>query len=172
MTRYHLAKIVDWAGSLQSRKRMQKVAYLLQIKGLPLDASFGLHHYGPYSHEVARLSDEMVQSSLLAERTEPIMVGQQYSYRLTDEAKKQLADFESVPRGSELARRMAEFKPLAEELLRADLKELEVASTIVFFRKQGHDWPAAVEKTREFKELPAGTQFLKRAEELSRRIVD
>ena len=35
MTRYQLAKIVDWAGTLDTRKRMQKVVYLLQVVGLP-----------------------------------------------------------------------------------------------------------------------------------------
>jgi hypothetical protein len=36
MNRYQLAKIVDWAGTLETRKRMQKVVYLLQVAGCPL----------------------------------------------------------------------------------------------------------------------------------------
>ena len=67
MNRYQLAKIVDWAGTLETRKRMQKVVYLLQVAGCPLGADYTLHHYGPYSQEVARLTDEMVQTGILTE---------------------------------------------------------------------------------------------------------
>ena len=77
MNRYQLAKIVDWAGTLETRKRMQKVVYLLQVAGCPLGADYTLHHYGPYSHDVARLTDEMVQASLLVEKTTSNAVGQQ-----------------------------------------------------------------------------------------------
>src|SRR5713226_2600892 len=35
MTRYQLAKLVQWAGTLRTRKRMQKVVYLLQLAGCP-----------------------------------------------------------------------------------------------------------------------------------------
>ena len=63
MNRYQLAKIVQWAGTLRSRKRMQKMIFLLQAAGCPLDADYDLHHYGPYSQDVARLTDEMVRRS-------------------------------------------------------------------------------------------------------------
>ena len=89
MNRYQLAKIVDWAGTLDTRKRMQKVVYLLQVAGCPLGADYTLHHYGPYSHDVARLTDEMVQASLLAEKASSNAVGQQYSYSLSDERSQQ-----------------------------------------------------------------------------------
>lgn len=171
MTRYQLAKIVDWAGTLQSRKRMQKVASLLQTNGCPIEADFNLHHYGPYSQEVSRLSDEMVQAKMLEEWSVPNMAGQQYSYKVSDDARHRVAEFEAHPDGSLQARRMAPFEGLARELLRMDLRELEVASTIVFFRNQGHGWPVAVEKTCQFKGLPPGTPFLPKAEELARRIV-
>ena len=89
MNRYQLAKIVDWAGTLETRKRMQKVVYLLQVAGCPLGADYTLHHYGPYSHDVARLTDEMVQASLLVEKTTSNAVGQQYSYSLLGERPQQ-----------------------------------------------------------------------------------
>ena len=70
MNRYQLAKIVQWAGTLRSRKRMQKMIFLLKAAGCPLDADYDLHHYGPYSQDVARLTDEMVREKLLCETTE------------------------------------------------------------------------------------------------------
>jgi uncharacterized protein YwgA len=171
MTRYQLAKIVEWAGTIHSRKRMQKLVFLLQAAGCPLDADYDLHHYGPYSQDVARLTDGMVREQLLDERMEAHTYGEQYSYRLSPESSRQIAAYEASPPGSGLARQMAAFEPLARQLYETDLKELEVAATIVFFRKQGQDWPAAVAKTCQFKYLPADAPFLKKAEELARRIV-
>lgn len=46
MTRYQLAKLISWAGTLHSRKKMQKVVFMLQAAGCPLDAEFYLHLYG------------------------------------------------------------------------------------------------------------------------------
>jgi uncharacterized protein len=171
MERYQLARIVNWAGTFHSRKRMQKLIFLLQAAGCPLDADYDLHHYGPYSQDVARLTDEMVQMKLLNERTEPHPYGQQYSYVLSEDASRQISEYESSPRGSDPARTMAGFRELAQKLYQTDLKELEVASTIVFFRKQGHDWPIAVQKTRVFKNLPSDTPFLETCKALACEII-
>src|SRR5262245_51870399 len=110
MNRYQLAKMVDWAGTLDTRKRMQKVACVLQ------GADFNLHHYGPYSQEVARLTDEMVQARILDERDESNMVGQQFSYSLNEGARKNLADFEATPRGRAAAAELEPHEDLARRL--------------------------------------------------------
>lgn len=170
MNRYQLAKIVDWAGTLDTRKRMQKVAYLLWVAGCRLDADFNLHHYGPYSQEVARLTDEMVQAGILDERAESNMVGQQFSYSLSEGARKNLADFEATPRGRAAAAELEPHEDLARRLFQADLKDLEYASTAVFFRQQGHDWPEAIEKMCQFKGLTPGGRVVERAGELARQI--
>jgi uncharacterized protein YwgA len=171
MTRYQLGKLVEWAGTFHSRKRMQKIIFLLQAAGCPLDADYDLHHYGPYSEDVARLIDAMVGEKLLEERMEVHPYGEQYSYTLPDESRRQIAEYEAGPRGAQPAEQIAQFQPLARTLYQTDLKELEVAATIVFFRKQGHDWPVAVEKTGQFKDLPVGMPLVKEAQELARRIV-
>jgi uncharacterized protein YwgA len=171
MTRYQLAKVVGWAGTLDTRKRMQKVAYLLQVAGCPLEAEYGLHHYGPYSQEVSRLTDEMVQANLLIEKAESNLVGQQYSYRLSDGARQSLSDFEATPQGRSVSESMSRFEPLARRLFQSDLKELEFASTIIFFHRQGHDWPEAIEKMCEFKGLMPGTRPVERADALAREII-
>ncbi len=172
MTRYQLAKIVDWAGTLRTRKRMQKVVYLLQVKGCPLESEYRLHYYGPYSHDVARLTDEMVRGGMLDEKSEEDAAGERFSYRLSERARQQVAAHEAKPDGSLEAKQIGKFEDLARELLVVDLKELEVASTIVFFRKHGSEWHDAVDKTCQFKGLPPDTPFLKRTQELARRIID
>jgi uncharacterized protein len=171
MDRYQLAKIVEWAGTLHSRKRMQKVVYLLQIAGCQLQADYILHHYGPYSQEVARLTDEMVRSGLLEETSEASPVGVQYFYRLPETTRRQIEVYERSPRSAEWRDLMAPFEAKAKVLIAADLKELEIAATLVYFFGQEGDWSLADEKTRQFKNLPAGSALLTRAVVLARQVV-
>jgi uncharacterized protein YwgA len=171
MNRYQLAKIVEWAGTLRSRKRMQKMVFLLQAAGCPLDVAYDLHYYGPYSQDVARLTDEMVREKLLVETTETRPFGEQYSYALTDGAIRQISEYEASPRGTGPAKEMTQFESLARKLCNTDLWELEVASTIAFFRKQGHGWPASVDKTRQFKNLAGDSPFLETCKAIASEIV-
>jgi uncharacterized protein YwgA len=159
VTRYQLAKLVEWAGSLNSRKRLQKVVFLLQAAGCPLEADFYLHHYGTYSEDVARLTDEMVRLDLLKETSEPFMGGSKYSYQLSEPAQRQLAELEQTDRGRGLAVQLAPFEAKAKALLAADVKQLEYASTILYFRLEGNDWPEAADKAVQFK----GTSLVRNA---------
>lgn len=171
MTRYQLAKLVEWAGKLNSRKRLQKVVFLLQASGCPFNADYTLHHYGPYSQEAARLSDEMVQAGLLKEESQENQVGLQYSYDLTEHAKERVKLLEATPQGKEMAEQLVPFEKEAKKLLKMDLKELEVASTMVYFRQQGHDWPESVERTCKFKNLTPRLGLVKKAKELALQII-
>src|SRR4051794_27601331 len=101
MTPYLLVKLVDWVGELHARKRLQKVVFLLQAAGCrPFDASFILHRFGPYSSEVSALTDQMVANGLLQEKAVPNGVGMQYSYELTESAKKSLEVLEREEKGA------------------------------------------------------------------------
>lgn len=155
MKRYQLAKLVDWAGRLESRKRLQKVVYMLQAAGCQLDADFYLHRYGPYSDDVARLTDEMVRADLLKESETQISCGSMYTYQLPAAIKQKLGETEVTERGVEWMNQMVSFEDLAKSLFKADAKQLEYASTIVYFRKQGLDWPDAVARAEQFKQTPA-----------------
>jgi pimeloyl-ACP methyl ester carboxylesterase len=53
------------------------------------------------------------------------------------------------------------------EFVQTDLKQLEYASTIVFFRRLGLDWPTAIEKACAFK----ATQAVRSTEPLARRVI-
>jgi uncharacterized protein YwgA len=170
MTRYQLVKIVAWAGTFHSRKRLQKLVFLLQQAGCPLDADFILHHYGPYSEELSRLTDELVRLHLLDEVAEDNSVGQQFSYRLSEQAGGQLAQLEQTDRGRQMAAQMAPYEGQARALLDADLKELEVAATILYFQRRGHDWPEAVERTCVFKGIAASSALVGRAEKMARAV--
>ena len=151
MTRFQLATLVSWASPLKTRKRLQKVVFMLQAAGCRLDTDFTLHHYGPYSEDLARLTDEMVRQGFLEEQEEENGRGKQYSYRLPAPVQRQLDELEKSERGRELAEALVPFELQAKELLAADLKTLEYASTISFFRSIGDDWDAAVKSAAAFK---------------------
>src|SRR5260221_381427 len=144
MTRYQLAKLISWAGTLRSRKRMQKVVFMLKAAGFPTEAEYRLHHFGPYSDDVAHLADEMTQAKLLEEHEEATAVGNSYDYRLSEKAKASMAEFEATPRGEAEAAALVEHHPLAMRMFGADLKDLEYAATLVYFRHRGLKWTEAI----------------------------
>jgi hypothetical protein len=67
---------------------------------------------------------------------------------------------------------MERFKPVAVRLFQVDLKDLEFASTIIYFRKESHDWPTAVAKMCLFKGLTKGSQVVERADSLACEITE
>jgi uncharacterized protein YwgA len=172
MTRYQLAKLVAWADILDSRKRLQKVAFLLQAAGCPLEADFILHRPGPYSEYLSRLTDEMVRLGMLEENATESPVGSQYSYRLSPQTSEEMRHLEQAERGRRMAEQMAPFEKLAMYLLFVDVKELEVAATVMYFRRQGLDWPAAKEKASVFKSIPTESSQCIRAVALARSVVE
>ena len=55
---------------ISGKKRLQKFGMLLQYAGLGLDVDFSLHHYGPYSSELADAADELSWSGAIKEEAE------------------------------------------------------------------------------------------------------
>lgn len=170
MTNYHLAKLVEWTGTLKTRKGMQKLVYLLQANGCPFDAGYRLHHFGPYSDDVAEIADDLVRRGFLQERAVANAAGKQFNYSLTAKAAASIAELEATPRGASRHAELAGFETLAQDLVRRDVRELELAATIVFFRQQHHEWPAAVEKACQFKSLARDKGLLQKAEKLAKRV--
>lgn len=136
MKRVQLAKLIEWAGTLRTRKRMQKLIYMLQANGCPLGAGFTLHHYGPYSDDVASLTDEMTASGLLEEEEEANYVGRAFNYRLSAKGAKWLREMEKLPDVKRSLKHLERWKGIAEELNEHDVRELEVAATILAFKRR------------------------------------
>jgi uncharacterized protein YwgA len=175
MKRYHLAKLVDWAGTLETRKRLQKVVYLLQEAGCPLEADFFLHRFGPYSPDVARLTDDMVARDLLIEHESENALGRQFGYELTEEGKRQLNGVEERSDWQELRNRLEQHEPLAKRLFAADLRQLELAATIAYFRRMNRvdsAWPEARRQACRFKGVDPESTFAVAAEELARTAIE
>lgn len=152
MDKLQLALLTSWAEEeglrgIQGRKRMQKVIYFLQQVGCPIDADYTLHHYGPYSREVANVSDIMVAEGLLNEQGGN---GEQYAYTLGSQTKMMLDQIGQ----SENAESFQKFRPQAIELLRTDLWKLELGSTILYFYRSGrtkHNWESALREACTYK---------------------
>lgn len=148
MNRLQLVTLLSWAGEggLQGRKRLQKVVYFLQAAGCPLGCRYTLHHFGPYSRDVADACDELVAAGLVEEHGGPA-AGASYSYTLKPETRhflQQAADAQ-----------MQRFAGLGAELIDADLWQLELGSTVLFFHGQLGNWEQSLARACEFKRVPA-----------------
>lgn len=172
MNKYCLAKVVQWAGpvGVAGRKRLQKVVYLLQKAGFPSDAEFGLHHFGPYSRDVAEACDDLVAANVLQEQMCDNAVGTQYTYTLLPNNGNAALDRTEL-RLPQLTAQVAPFRRLAEDVLARDLWELELGSTIYFFYERVENWDEAIRRACKFKGVDRSTDSAARpAETLAKSI--
>lgn len=164
MNRLQLATLLSWAGEsgVQGRKRLQKVVYFLQQAGCPLDCAYTLHHFGPYSLDVAHACDEMVAAGLIKEEATLQSWGTQYGYKLKPRTQAFLdqADDQS----------MEPFREQGAELIAEDLWLLELGSTIQFYYGQTRNWDHALEQACTFKKVRPDDEDSKKALELSMRV--
>ncbi len=166
MTRYQLAKLVQWAGTLRTRKRLQKTVYLMKRAGASFNDAFCLHRYGPYSHDLADTTDEMVAVGLLEQDGD----GNGYNYRLAADAAGSLAQFEETGPGKESADALGRFKALFEKLSGTDPRVLELAATIVYHLGHGKNLPEAVDATCRHKGETPESHNIQEAKELAERV--
>ncbi len=154
MTAYQLIKLVSMAGTLRTRKRLQKVVYLLQESGMDFDAAFRLHHYGPYSSDVADLLNQMSNEGILVQDVEANQAGSQYEYSLDDEWKAKLDAFEEGSTGQCEKRPFDDQADIIHKLLDNNLWQLELGSTTAYFRRQKEEsWENAFTHACQFKNV-------------------
>lgn len=174
MDRCQLATLVKWAETLKTRKRLQKVVYLLQAAGCDFKVGYTLHHYGPYSQDVASLTDKMVQAGLLHEEKTPNPIagtGTSFLYRLTEKAQEQL---ERPERGDSIQKRLGrldQFESLARDLLgQPDLQKLEFGATVAYLHAKKPDagWEEARISAATFKHQDADSATMRDAERFAR----
>ncbi len=173
MDKYRVAKLVELAGKLWTRKKLQKVVYLLKAAGCPFDADFTLHHYGPYSHDLARLTDDMVRSGLLEEEAAPNQAaGKSYSYNLSPRARRQLRELDEAPGRPAAIAEFEKFEGLAFQLLGEPVSRLEFAATIAYFKRPGRTWDEARAAAGKFKKLPPDGPEMGEAQRLAREVME
>lgn len=149
MNRLQLATLLSWGGEdgIQGRKRLQKVVFFLQEAGCALDCRYTLHHYGPYSRDVADRCDEMLAAGLIEEAGGPTNGDMQYIYTLKPQTRNALNQTTDAA--------MRPFRTRGEALIKEQLWTLELGSTILLFYRQTCDWDQALNKACEFKNVSA-----------------
>jgi uncharacterized protein YwgA len=127
-----LAAVLKISGTLAGRVRVQKVAYLLQQKGMHelADVEFEFHHYGPYSEEVASVLSQAVDANIIVEKT------------VSFDDEWQRFEYTLSPRGSEYVAMVGEdsmslIKTVVSETVDQHWRTLELAATVLFFQKRG-----------------------------------
>ncbi len=172
MEKLHLALLAKWAeeaglGGIKGRKRLQKVVYFLSQAGCRLDVDYHLHHYGPYSREVANLTDVMVSEGLLSETGGG---GSQYEYCLAPHASALIDDIRRAC--PEDLRPLDKFAPFAKKLFAEELWLLELGSTILYFYRLQpgiRNWESALSSACLFKKVDAGSASSRRALDLAQK---
>lgn len=164
MNRHQLATLLSWAGEqgLSGRKRLQKVVFFLQVAGCDLGCHYTLHHFGPYSRDVAAACDEMVAAGLIDETGGPQNGSMQYAYKL----KPHILNLAKQTPEPQLQR----FYNLGKDLIGADLWHLELGSTILFFYRQKPDWNQALEEACKFKKAVANADTSQKALTLAQQL--
>ncbi len=140
----NIARLVNACGTIEGRKKLQKIVYLLQSLGYPFREDFRYLHYGPYSSQVKNEIDWLVDDvDLIDEKPTNAGPFQTYLYtpkiHLTEQLKG--IGLDSLPEWAEKAR----------ELNQHDAQTLEAISTVVFLRKCGYEDDRLRERFGELK---------------------
>jgi uncharacterized protein YwgA len=153
--------LIDWnGGTLESRIRLQKAAYLLKHLGVQpfASAKFVYHYYGPYSREFSDALHQLVVSGLIEEsRDEYDATSTKYIYKLTPAGKSLLSQVEFND---------PQVAALAQRILQPHWRVLELAATALFVQKEEGlpDRHTAMERALELK--PECTDYRSQSEEL------
>lgn len=170
MDTYALAKLIASVGEVDSRKRLHKCVFLLQLAGLDMGAEYCLYYYGPFSRDVADATDLLTQSKILKETEIPNPMGASYSYKVTEIGKGMLADYEAKPEGKAACKQVSAFVDQFHALLAEPLWTLELASTVAFYRFVRNRAPGeARAMTAEFKHVRPNASVLDDAEKIAER---
>ena len=170
MNTYALAKLIASVGEVDSRKRLHKCIFLLQLAGLETRAEYCLHYYGPFSRDVAETTDLLTQSNILEETPHAHPMGEQYSYRIAAKGLAMLADYEATPQGQAARDKAASFVDRFKALKTEPLWTLELAATLAFYRFVRQLSPEeARAKTAEFKQVQPNAGVLNDAEQVAAR---
>lgn len=135
-----LLDVIDGLDSIKGRKKLQKVVYLMELKGADIPYKYNYHHYGPYSPQLQEEINFLVRQNFLTESKE----NGTYVYSITElgrEFKKTIKDETDT-----LA-----MKELLDDLNSKSPQFLELVSTYAFLLEGGYDKIKAREKTLELK---------------------
>jgi len=131
--------LVYYAGEIDGRTRLQKIAYFVSEK-LNLDFGFIPYHYGPYSPLIAKTLEILINTDFIEEEVQPTS-----SERLLFIYKLKASDEKLF----EEASKVREAKSIIERLTKEDLKKVIVASKVHFLLKKNSAISSLQEEARK-----------------------
>lgn len=160
---YLLCRFVRAAGEVGGRMRMQKAVFLLGAQETPMFVDYFFHLRGPYSPALAGTLGYLVNQGLVTEQAEELAPDiLQYSYRLTADGKEVLRKFEAHPSVRHAVALGKRYEQRFVSLVQRDVRELELAATVVYWRRLGYGHEHAVRITAQLKGAkPACPEFRK-----------
>jgi uncharacterized protein YwgA len=155
VTARDVARVVQLNGRrVIGKTRFQKSVYFLEALGIGFGFEFEYHHYGPYSEELAQLTDDARALGLLNEDWQTSQDGADYAIFSDTGAWK--ADEEPIDqKRRETLRLLKEYSAV----------ELELAATAHYLAHHGYSDRAWIE-TRERKSSKISPDRLARAQKL------
>lgn len=126
----HIVNLVQVCGSIEGRKKFQKIVHLLQVAGYEnyFNEKFGYLHFGPFSNTLSDEIQEAVDLGLLEEAPDETRKGYA-TYKYTVNAEKRFSSDETFSSNAELT-------SLATRLNEKSARKLEAISTICFLMKK------------------------------------
>ncbi len=160
---YLLCRLIRAAGGVPGRIRMQKALYLLGAQGRPLFSDFFIHRRGPYSPALANTLALLVQEDLLKEKPEQLTADPdvvQYRYSLSHTGEKALKSFEAMPGVRQWEKLGMKYERMFVQLANRNVRELELAATVLYWTRNGYTWDEAVKITADLKaSKPSSPEF-------------
>lgn len=167
MNDYWLAKLISSVDEVDSRKRLQKSVYLLQLAGCPLKCDYILHYYGPYSFDLAGLVDQLDGAEIIKEIPQGTGLGVRYKTHIIAKGEKALTRFEATQPGKTLRNKIKPFLSRFAKLNAEDTRVLELAATAAYFHEG--NWTEAKKQTAAFKSVRIDDVQLLKAVKLAKK---
>lgn len=154
--RYRVLSLLAVLGEVRGRKKLQKIAFLLQHWGTDFLSRFSYHFYGPYSADLQALVQELAAQGLLREGREK----GQFVYRITEKGRDFIGKWEGRFAGGDRwaagfsSNEAGRFQIPAgrlQELAAQSAPFLELLSTYAFLLETGDGPDSAREKTLRLK---------------------
>jgi uncharacterized protein len=147
-------------GRLIGKTRLQKSVYFLEALGAGFGFDFSYHHYGPYSEELANLTDDAKALGLLKIKWHTSQDGSEYAVFEDTEEDLEEEDEEANEKREGILRVLKEYSAV----------ELELAATADFLSKHGYQNDPWAE-TRRRKGSKLTDERMGRAKELLRELL-
>lgn len=126
-----IAMLISACEQIDGRVKLQKIVHILQESGFAdsFEEEFGYLHHGPYSSELKREIDQLVEWDLVSERSENICDYTKYVYEPGEDLPGVLTKLGLIEEPA--------WKDLATDMNKKPSQELEGISTIMFLRRRG-----------------------------------